>query len=260
MHGNVTITDTGQVRIHNYASPGDGLLANTQLIETPTRIIAVDAQFVLAYADEAVAYAQTLGKPIDRLIISHSHPDHYHGAARFGAPVHALQETIEEIVAAGDATDLPTGTPIHCEDVTPTVAIAPGIEVIDGIPFEFEQVTGGEIHTSLVVKLPEQGVLLAADLAYNHVHLWLRDRDFDGWQANIDRFAAEHEYNVIIPGHGAPTGPSIWADLTDYINAGREALGDDGDAYKKEITERFPDYQGAPLIDIANAFMFGRKG
>ncbi|MFD0309394.1 hypothetical protein [Streptomyces sp. NPDC127119] len=63
MHGKVTITDAGQVRIHNYASPGDGLLVNTQLIETPSRIIAVDAQFVLAYADEAVAYAKTLGNP-----------------------------------------------------------------------------------------------------------------------------------------------------------------------------------------------------
>ncbi|MGW7674227.1 MBL fold metallo-hydrolase [Streptomyces sp. NPDC054775] len=259
MHGNITIVDGGQVRIHNYGAPSGGLLVNTQLIETPSRIIAVDAQFVLAYADEVVTYAKGLGKPIDRLIISHAHPDHYHGAARFGVPTHALQETIAEIVAAGDKTDLPTGTSISLADVTPTVEITPGPEIIDGIPFEFEKVTGGEIHTTLVVKLPEQGVLLAADVAYNHTHLWLQDRDFDGWQANIDRFAAETEYETIIPGHGTPAGPEIWAELTAYINASRELLGDDGDAYKRAITGRFPDYQGASLIDIANTFMFGSR-
>lgn len=257
MHGNVTIIDGGQVRVHHYASPADGLLVNTQLIETPSRIIAVDAQFALAYADEVVAYARGLGKPLDRLIITHAHPDHYHGAAKFGVPVHALRETTAEIVAAGDATDLLTGTPIAVADVTPTEEVIPGTEVIDGIPFVFEKVTGGEIHTTLVIKLPEQGILVASDVAYNHTHLWLRDRDFDGWQANIDRFAAETEYRIVIPGHGAPTDPGIWADLTDYVDAGRELLGDDGDAYKKAITARFPDYQGASLIDIANAFMFG---
>jgi len=36
-------------------------------------------------------------------------------------------------------------------------------------------------------------------------------------------------------------------------------LGDDGDAYKKAITERYPAYQGAALIDVANAYMFGPR-
>ncbi len=119
--------------------------------------------------------------------------------------------------------------------------------------------TGGEIHTTLVIKLPEQGVLVAQDVVYNRTHLWFLDKDFDGWQANIDRFAAEPEYDTVLPGHGEPTTPAIWAELTDYVNAGRELLGDDGDAYKKAITARYPDYQGAALIDVANAYMFGPK-
>ncbi|MET9658444.1 hypothetical protein [Streptomyces sp. NPDC006510] len=39
----------------------------------------------------------------------------------------------------------------------------------------------------------------------------------------------------------------------------RELLGDDGDAYKKAITKRYPAYQCAALIDVANAYMFGPK-
>ncbi|MFE1833433.1 MBL fold metallo-hydrolase [Streptomyces sviceus] len=260
MHGTITVIRKDQVRIHSYTAPEDGLGVTTHLIETPSRIIAVDAQFVLAYADEVVAYAKGLGKTIDRLVVSHAHPDHYQGAARFGVPVHALPETIAEIVAMGDKTDLPTGTPIPLADMTPTAEITPGIEIIDGIPFDFEKVTGGEIHTTLVIKLPEQGVLVAQDVVYHHTHLWFLDKDFDGWQANIDRFAAQSEYDTILPGHGEPTGPAIWAELTNYIKAGRELLGDDGDAYKKAITARYPTYKGAALIDIANAYMFGPKG
>jgi hypothetical protein len=89
---------------------------------------------------------------------------------------------------------------------------------------------------------------------------WLLDKDFDGWQANIDRFAAETEYDTILPGRGEPTTPAIWAELTDYLNAGRDLLGDDGDAYKLAITERDPTYHGAALIDVAHAYMFGPKG
>ncbi|MGW0634996.1 MBL fold metallo-hydrolase [Nocardia salmonicida] len=256
MKGTITVIDKGQVRIHSYASPADGLEVNTQLIETPARIIAVDAQFVLEYADEVAAYVRGLGKPLDRLIVSHAHPDHYQGAARFGVPVHALPETIAEIVATGDKLDLPTGTPIPVTDMTPTVEISPGTETIDGITFVFDRVTGGEIHTTLVIELPDQDVLVAQDAVYNHTHLWLLDKDFDGWRANVDRFA-EKNYGTILPGHGEPTGPEVWADLTAYLDAARELLGDDGDAYKKAITERFPDYQGATLIDVANAYMFG---
>jgi hypothetical protein len=40
---------------------------------------------------------------------------------------------------------------IPLADMTPTVEITPGTEVIDGIPFEFEKVTGGEIHTTLLI-------------------------------------------------------------------------------------------------------------
>lgn len=86
MNGTVTVIDKSPVRIHSYMAPDDSLNVTTQLIETPARVIAVDAQYALAYADEVVAYARALGKPLDRVIITHAHPDHFHGAARFGAP------------------------------------------------------------------------------------------------------------------------------------------------------------------------------
>jgi glyoxylase-like metal-dependent hydrolase (beta-lactamase superfamily II) len=42
------------------------------------------------YADEAADYANRLDKPVDRIIVSHGHPDHWSGlevlTARFQKP------------------------------------------------------------------------------------------------------------------------------------------------------------------------------
>ncbi|KOX02269.1 beta-lactamase [Streptomyces sp. NRRL B-1140] len=256
MNGTVTVLDKGAVRIHSYMSPADSFHTTTQLIETPARIIAIDAQLIPAYADEAIAYAKGLGKPLDRLIVTHAHPDHYNGAARFGVPVHALAVVREQIIARGDSR-LPTGLVIPVGDFTPTVDLTPGTELIDGVPFVFEALSGGEAADELLIKLPEQGVLVAQDLVYNDVHLYLGNNDITGWQQAVDALAAESGYDTILAGHGLPTGPEIYADVRRYLTDARELLGDDGDAYKKAIVDRYPAHVGPFILDIANRSLFG---
>lgn len=256
MNGTVTVIDKGAVRIHSYAAPDNSFNVTTQLIETPARVIAVDAQFVLAYADEAVAYARGLGKPLDRLIITHAHPDHFAGASRFGAPIHALAAVREQIAAQADGQD-PTGAPYSITEVTPTVEITTGTQVIDGITFVFEAHSGGEAADELVIKLPEHGVLIAQDLVYNQLHLFLGNNDIAGWQRAVEQLAADSSYDTILPGHGLPTGPEVFAEITRYLADASQLLGDDGEAYKKAIIDRYPAYSGALLIDIANRYLFG---
>ena len=202
-----------------------------------------------------VAYAKGLGKPIDRVIISHAHPDHFHGAARFGAPVHGLAVVRDQIVAQGDGQD-PSGTVIPVADVTPTQVIEPGTEVIDGVPFVFEAFSGGEAADELVIRLPEQCVVVAQDLVFNRTHLFLGNNDIVGWQSALDRLAADSTYNTILPGHGLPADRSVYAELSQYLTDARELLGDDGEAYKKSILDRYPNHRSPFLIDIANQYLF----
>ena len=60
-------------------SPADGLQVNTQMIEGPNAVVIFDGQLLLSYADEVASYVQTLGKPVDRIILSHAHTDHWAG-------------------------------------------------------------------------------------------------------------------------------------------------------------------------------------
>ncbi|WP_307786416.1 MBL fold metallo-hydrolase, partial [Streptomyces clavuligerus] len=258
MHGIVTIIDKGPVRVHSYMAPDDSLNVTTQLIETPGRVIAVDAQFALAYADEVVAYARSLGKPLDRLVISHAHPDHFHGAARFGVPVHALASVRDQIAAQGDGQD-PTGTVIPVADLLPTRVVTPGTEVVDGVTLEFVAVAGGEAPDELVIKLPEYGVLIAQDLVYHRTHLFMGNNDITGWQRALDRLAADPAYDTVLPGHGLPAGREVFADVARYLADARELLGDDGEAYKKAILARYPDWRGPFLVDIGNQYLFGTR-
>jgi len=256
MSGTITVLDRGPVRIHTYVAPDDSVHVTTHLIETPNRIIAVDGQFLAGYADEVVSYARSLGKPLDRLIVTHAHPDHYYGAARFGAPIHALAAVRDQIAALGDAQD-PAGAPVLAADVTPTVEVVPGTEVVDGIPFVFEAYAGGEAADELVIKLPAQRVLVAQDLVYHDIHLFLGNNDIAGWRQALDKLAADGPYDVVLAGHGAPAGPEVFAELRQYLDDAGVLLVDDGEAYKKAIVGRYPNHGGPLLIDIANGYLFG---
>ncbi len=256
MDGTIHLTEKNGVRIHTYVAPDVSVNVTSHVIETDSAVVVIDGQFLARFADEVVAYIAQLGKPIDRVIVTHAHPDHYAGAGRFGAPIHALPVVRDQILARGDVQD-PTGATVAVTEVSPSVDIVPGESVIDGVRYQFEAVVGGEAHDELVVKLPDHGVLIAQDLVYNHIHLFLGDNDIEGWQSAVRRLAGESGYDTVLAGHGVPAGPEVYADVERYLADARELLGNDGDAYKAAITARYPDYAGVFVIDIANRYLFG---
>src|SRR5262245_18767147 len=77
--GTVRIFDHGDVKVHIYMSPEDGLLTNTSIIEGTNNLVICDGQFHLPYAKEAAVYAKSLAKPVGRIILSHIHLDHWSG-------------------------------------------------------------------------------------------------------------------------------------------------------------------------------------
>src|SRR6185503_17123831 len=106
--GAILVNQFGSVKIHSYLSPAEGLRVNTQMIEGPNAVVIFDGQLLLPYADEVASYVQTLGKPIDRIILSHAHTDHWGGLQvlieRFtNARVFALDGVADQIRARGQS-------------------------------------------------------------------------------------------------------------------------------------------------------------
>src|SRR5205814_10503969 len=96
----------GNVRIHTFISSfADNNIANaTHIIESKSKLVLVDGQFLAPYARKFRYYADSLGKPIDRLYLSHRHPDHWFGlgTAFSDIPIYALPETISFVKEHGE--------------------------------------------------------------------------------------------------------------------------------------------------------------
>src|ERR1700686_5117394 len=106
--GAILVSQFGPVKIHSYLSPADGLQVSTQMIEGLSAVVIFDGQLLLTYADEVASYVQTLGKPADRIILSHAHTAHWGGlqilTERFpDARVFALDGIADQIRARGPA-------------------------------------------------------------------------------------------------------------------------------------------------------------
>src|SRR5882762_11336965 len=106
--GAILVSQFGPVKIHSYLSPADGLQVNAQMIEGPNAVVIFDGQFLLPYADEVASYVRMLGKPVDRIILSHAHTDHWAGlqvlTERFpNACVFALEGIAEQVRDSGPA-------------------------------------------------------------------------------------------------------------------------------------------------------------
>ena len=46
--GKVCVSEFGDIKVHTYIRPGDGILTNAQIVEGPTKPIVFDGQFFTA--------------------------------------------------------------------------------------------------------------------------------------------------------------------------------------------------------------------
>src|SRR5258708_6275855 len=141
--GAILVNQFGPVKIHSYLSPSDGLQVNTQMIEGLNAVVIFDGQFLLPYADEVASYVQMLGKPVDRIILSHAHTDHWAGlqvlTQRFpDARVFAL-DGVANVLRARGLARLDSFRPIYGDRIatkltTPTTTITQRLQRIHAIP------------------------------------------------------------------------------------------------------------------------------
>src|SRR6202049_2035008 len=195
--GAILVSQVGPVKIHSYLSPVDGFHVNTQMIEGPTAVVIFDGQLLLPYADEVASYVQTLGKPVERIILSHAHTDHWSGlqvlTERFpDARVFALDGTAPHPHARGQAR-LDSFRPIYGDRIAtkvtvPTEMIAEGVQRIDGITYDFKRFVDAESDLQLAALLPEQKMLMAFDLVFSpNEHVFTVVDHFDHWMIVLEQ-------------------------------------------------------------------------
>ena len=255
---------SGDVRIHTFVAPftGGNIANATHIIESANALVLFDAQFLTPYARQFREYADSLGKPIDRIYVSHRHPDHWFGlgAAFTDVPVHALAETATFIQEHGaesrdDHWKLGGGVPDRI--VVPHEIVKPGESFVDGVRYLCEEVTDTEIDALLVLKLPDLGVQFVADLVYSGTHLYLTSHLLH-WRQVLQEMLLS-DYDLFMPGHGLPADGSEIARNIEYLDAAGDAIasGLTGSSFKDFMLQRYPERKCPGIFDIYLPRLFG---
>ena len=258
----VSVQEVGNIVVHSYLAPEQVFANNTHILELANSLVLIDTQFLLPNAMDFRAYADSLGKPIDRLIITHEHPDHFLGSEAFAdLDVYALAEVVAAIEANGqakvDEKQADFGDAIASTFVVP-MALEPGTAEIDGVTFEFELVTNAEAEFQVITKLPNHGIISVGDIVYSGLHLILTGNP-PTWIEALENLKAEGDtYSVVLPGHGATTDANIFDDNIAWLTKASELMGtiSSGEEFKAGMVEAFPELGMDTAIDFVTPFLF----
>jgi glyoxylase-like metal-dependent hydrolase (beta-lactamase superfamily II) len=273
----VMVKRTGDVRIHTFISAftTDNIANATHIIESKNALVLIDGQFLAHYAREFRRYAdglaKTTGKKIDRLYLSHFHPDHWFGlgTAFVDIPVYALPETIDDIKKHGAVSRenhlkklgdeappekivIPGNevNPKHTNIIDPHGAAEADQETIDGVRYVFSKITNTEIDFLLTIGLPDLGVCIAQDLLYSGTHLYLT-ANMKHWIEILGELL-KSDYELFMPGHGFPADKGEVARNSEYLSAALYANDSESSKYdfKPFLLERYPGRLCPGIFDI----------
>lgn len=266
----ISKTQRNQVLIHCCTSPDDGERVNAQIVETTNKLVIVDTMLMRPYAKELRNYANSLGKPIDRVYITHAHPDHWFGLEFFqDVESYSLPGTIEEIKFLAqlsiDFHHAQHGDLITDRMFLPNNIASAGDVQIDGVAFRLHEILTAEDLFMLAIDLPEEKVLIAQDLIYNKVHLFVGQTSqdgtlcFDGWIAALQKFKGMG-YELVLPGHGVPTDASVFEENIHNIETMRNLVASStGENFVQRTLEAFPEYGLKSMVEMSAYFLFQGK-
>src|SRR5258705_953662 len=266
--GALLVSPFGPIKIHSYLSPTDGLQVNTQMIEGPTAVVIFDGQLLLPYADEVASYVQTLGNPIDRIILSHAHTDHWGGlqvvTERFpDARVFALDGIADQVRARGparlDGLRRTYGDKAATKVTVPKETITDGLQRIDGVTYDFKRFVDAESDLQLAALLPEQKVLMAFDLVFSpNQHAFTGANHFDHWIVVLESLKALQGYDTITIGHDTPVDRSAIDSTMTYVKRAKQihAAAADAKTYGEKLKAAFPDLQQAGFVDLSASYLY----
>ncbi|MEM9602438.1 MAG: MBL fold metallo-hydrolase [Pseudomonadota bacterium] len=256
MQGMLTIHKLGPVTLHSYTAPAASAHVNTHIVETDSALHLVDAQFMPAFAAEARAYADSLGKPIAGVYLSHAHPDHVLGASQFADVPFLTSDNVRADVE--ESTGMYAGRKEQMGDTTelvlPDGGLALGDTDWDGVAVTINEIADAEAAHTLTFHVPEAGLVIAQDLLYANVHAFPLPANADNWVAALRELGGTEGLKVIGAGHGLPAAPGVVDDAIAYLTLQQQTIADSADAATAiaAMTEAYPSYGGTGLLNFIN--------
>jgi glyoxylase-like metal-dependent hydrolase (beta-lactamase superfamily II) len=247
-----------QPTVHRFPVEQEGAFVNAYLVETAAGVVAIDSLLTVSESRAMRQALERLGKPLQAVLLTHSHPDHYAGLAQLVAeddvPIIAPQGVIDTIARDDAVKDAIVG-PMFGEE-WPTTRIYPNTPIRDGesVTFDGVQFTVIDLgpsespHDSPWILGAEAKTVFLGDEIYDHRHCFLADGFHAEWLANIaklrERFPDDATFHI---GHGGPVGGEMWGWQRGYIETFIVAVGEvdwaEPERAKAAVVARMKEYE-----------------
>jgi glyoxylase-like metal-dependent hydrolase (beta-lactamase superfamily II) len=224
------------------------------LIAGPTEAAVVDPPITVAQGDALGDWLAASGVRLTVVYLTHWHADHWLSTVRLldrfpSARVHATPSTAARIRQDGSPGPLWAALfPGRLPESPLDFEITSDPFTIDGEPVEPVEAGHSDTDDTTVLHVPSLGLVVAGDVVYNNVHLYLAETGNGGaagWHAALDRVAALHPTHVVAGHKDAtrPDDPSTIDETRAYLDEALKIL--DVSSTRREfftrIIERFPD-------------------
>lgn len=215
-----------------YVQPDGGWMINNMgLIARPDGLTSVDVTSTERRTrDYLDAIEATVGGRVQRLVLTHAHPDHCNGASLMPEAEIIAHRSVADELRAPHAVAPHIFSSFDQGSVAPrlptivfdeSVTISPGDR-----PIKVHH-PGMVAHTSgdAYVWLPTERVLFTGDLVFNGGTPFALSGSLRGWLLALDRLAALDPITVV-PGHGPVGGPELFEPVRTYLSFVLEAAAD----------------------------------
>ena len=203
-------------------------VSNFGCVVGPTSMLAIDAGGGPQHARNFIAATRFIGKPFDRIVITHEHPDHIVGLTQFppGLEIVAQEATRAQMVKMGQpgtppywATNPAWARPGDVNRVIlPTVTFRDRMSVWYG-DTQVDFFWPGRAHTSgdAIILLPKEKIAFLGDIGFFEVAPLNGSGFIADWIKVCDRLIADPNIQTIVPGHGPIGGKAELADMKGYL-------------------------------------------
>lgn len=248
--GRVVTATHAAARLHSYISAPAAARVTAHVIEGPTGLVLVDGGWTPEAGRDIRALVEALGKPLQAVLLSHFHPDHWAGLTAAGYPevltgatTAALMQRAGPTIAAAQA---------HPTTVPRAAVQAPGALRLAGVDLLVSYVRDTEAPEIMTVEIPAAGTLIVQDVFYNRVHAYV-SRQLDAWLGVLRGLESRRDATFLV-GHGEPATAREIPRMIAYLEAVRPLVTTgtpDQAAVVGEMIRRFPDFAAPELLALS---------